>query len=495
MKHPSIPRPVGVLLAAALTGGCAVGPDYKGPPALPATAGSFPVAAPIASGTPADRWWEELKDPELARLIAKALADNPDLATAEARVQQSRAAAHVAGAAFYPAVNAAADVSRDRLSRNGENLALIPTHLFTPPTTEFTDYRVGLDASWEIDLAGKTRREVEAAVARLGSSEATRDDARAVIAAEVADAYVDYRDSTLRLKPARDAADAARETARLMSLQQQAGVASASDGARADADAETAAGAVAPLGSAQQGALYQLASLVDAAVAELRTELQAEAPLPAPPAAAPTGLAADILRRRPDILRAERELAAATADVGSALADQYPRLTLVGDGGWESVHSGSLTDAASRYWNLTPQLTVPLFAGGRLHAAVEGSQAARSAALESYRSTVLKALADAESAIVRYASEQERSLALATASARLASAAGLEQRRFAVGDASQIDVLNAQRAADQALDALLASQALLVEDYVALAKSLGGGWQIADAPGSAARLSSDLSSR
>jgi outer membrane protein TolC len=180
MKPLSLHRPgasasrrVGALLTAALAGGCAVGPDYQGPPALPAAGGGFPVPAGVGGGMPADRWWEELKDPELARLVAKALIDNPDLATAEARVQQARAAARVAGAAFYPSATAAADVSRDKLSRNGENLALIP---FAPPTTEFTDYKVGVDASWEIDLAGKTRREVEAAVARLGSSEATRDD-------------------------------------------------------------------------------------------------------------------------------------------------------------------------------------------------------------------------------------------------------------------------------------------------------------------------------
>jgi outer membrane protein, multidrug efflux system len=479
---PSSARRLGMLLTAALAAGCAVGPDYKGPPALPAAGGSFPVPASVASATPADRWWEDLKDPELARLIGKALADNPDLATAEARVQQARAAARVAGAAFYPAVNAAADVSRDRLSRNGENLALIPS-LFTPPTTEFTDYRVGIDASWEIDLAGKTRREVEAAIARLGASEATRADARAVVAAGVADAYVDYRDSSLRLGPARDAAAAARETARLTGLEQQAGVASESDQARAEADAQAAGAAVSPLESAQQSALYQLASLVDTPVSELRMQLGAEAPLPAPPPEVPAGLPAEILKRRPDILHAERELAAATADVGSAVADQYPRLTLVGDGGWDSIHPGTLTDAASRYWNLSPQLTLPLFAGGRLHAAVEASEAGRRAALQSYRSTVLKALADAESAIVRYASERERSSALAAASARLTSAVDLEERRFAAGDASRIEVLAAQRAADQALDALLVSQALLVQDYVALAKSLGGGWQIADAPG------------
>ena len=476
--RPLIPHRVIVLLVAALAGGCAVGPDYHGAPAVPAAGAGWPLAAGAAGGTPADRWWEELGDPELTRLIARALADNPDLASAEARVQQARAAARISGAAFYPSLTAAGDVSRDKLSRNGENLALIP---FTPPATEFTDYRVGLDASWEIDLAGKTRREVQAAVARLGSSEAARDDARAVVAAGVADAYVDYRDGTLRLRPARDAADAAREMARLTALQQQAGVASDSDRDRAEADAQSAAAAVAPLESAQQSALFQLASLVGTPVEELRTELASATPLPAPPAAAPTGIPADILRRRPDILRAERELAAATAEVGSAVADQYPRLTLIGDGGWDSVHAGTLTAAASRYWNLSPQLTLPLFAGGRLHAAVEAADAARSAALASYRGTVLKALADSESALVRIASEQQRSRSLASASERLQEAAGREARRFAAGDASRIDALTARRAADAALDELLVSQALLVEDYVALSKALGAGWQVADA--------------
>ncbi len=475
-------KPLGLALLATLAGGCAVGPHYAGPPPTTAVPDSFPAAAGVTGGAAAARWWDDLHDPLLASLIAKALADNPDLANAEARVQQSRAAARVAGAAFYPALNAAADVSRDRLSRNGESLALIPS-LFTPPTTEFTDYRAGLDASWEIDLAGKTRREVEAAVARFGSSEATRADARAVVAAGVADAYIDYRDSSLRLGPARDAATAARETARLTGLELEAGVASESDRDRAEADSQAAEAALPPLEVGQQSALFQLASLVDTPVSDLRTQLESQASLPAPPAEVPAGLPADILRRRPDILQAERELAAATADVGSAVADQYPRLTLVGDAGWDSIHPGTLTNAASRYWNLSPQLTLPLFAGGRLHAAVEASEAARRAALESYRSTVLKALADAESAIVRYAAEQERSTALAAASARLTMAADLEQRRYSAGDASRIDALTAQRAADQAVDALLVSQALVVQDYVALAKSLGGGWQGADARG------------
>ena len=477
MQPPTAPR-LAPLLLGVLAGGCAVGPDYHGAPALPAVSAAWPVAGGAAGGTAADRWWEDLGDPELARLIGRALADNPDLAGAEARVQQSRAAARIAGAAFYPAVTAAADMSRDKLSRNGENLALIP---FTPPTTEFTDYRVGVDASWEIDLAGKTRREVQTALARLGSSAAARNDARAVVAAAVADAYVDYRDSTLRLQPAHDAADAAREMARLTGLQRQAGVASDSDRDRAEADAHTAAAAVAPLESAQQSALFQLASLLATPVEELRAELASEAALPAPPASAPTGVPADILRRRPDILRAERELAAATAAVGSAVADQYPRLSLIGDAGWDSVHAGTLTAAASRYWNLSPQLTLPLFAGDRLHAAVEAADAARSEALASYRSTVLKALADTESAIVRYASEQQRAQTLRLASERLREAAGREARRFSAGDASQIDALAAQRAADTALDALLVSEALVVEDYVALVKALGGGWQVVQA--------------
>ena len=184
------------LVSMLVLGGCAVGPHYTPPDTKSLVATAYTTSAPaLASGDAADRWWSALGDQTLDGLVERALGNNPDLASAEARVRQARALAGVAGADLYPAANLDARVSRDRLSLNGENLALIP---ITPKTVEFTDYKVGLDASWEIDLAGRTRREVEAAVARFGSSAETRNDARSVVAAEVADSYVDYRANSER---------------------------------------------------------------------------------------------------------------------------------------------------------------------------------------------------------------------------------------------------------------------------------------------------------
>jgi outer membrane protein TolC len=190
------------------------------------------------------------------------------------------------------------------------------------------------------------------------------------------------------------------------------------------------------------------------------------------------GLPSELLRRRPDVRRAERELAAATADVGGAVAAQFPRLSLVGDFGWDSVYPGTLASAASRYWNIAPQLTLPLFAGGRLRGQVQAAEAARDAALASYRATVLRALADTESSLVRFATERSREASLVAAAASLDANLSLERRRFEAGDASMIDVLAAERAANLAADQRAASDGQLVQDYIALGKALGGGWQM-----------------
>jgi NodT family efflux transporter outer membrane factor (OMF) lipoprotein len=469
------PRAAVAAAVAALVAGCAVGPHYTAPDSRALAPASYAVADPAFAATPAsDRWWTVFSDPVLDELIDRALAGNPDLATAEARVQQARAAARVAGAALYPAANFDAQVSRDKLSPNGENLALIP---FTPKTTEFTDYRVGFDASWEIDLAGRTRRGVEAAVARLGSSAESRNDARLVVAAEVADQYVAYRAAAQRLELARRTLASLDETLRLVALEARAGLASDLDLRRAEAERLDAAGAVPPLEAAARSAEFQLVALTGEAQQSVAQRLGPSRDVPAVPASTAVGLPAELLRRRPDVRRAERDLAAATADVGGAVAAQFPRLSLVGDFGWDSVRSGELAEAASRYWNLVPQLTLPLFAGGRLRGQVEEAKSARDAALGSYRATVLRALADTETALVRYATERRREATLAAAAASLDSSAALERRRFVAGDSSMIDVLAAERLAFQAADQRAASAGQLAQDYVALGKALGGGWQ------------------
>jgi len=462
-------------LAVALLAGCAAGPNYQVPDTRSMTPAAFPTADEALPGAaPLERWWGALGDPVLAELVDRALASNPDLAAAEARVQQARAAARVAGAAFYPAVRADARAGQDKLSLHSETLSLIP---FKPATTQFSDYRIGFDAAWEIDLAGRTRREVEAAVARLDSTRESRNDARLVVAAEVADRYVEYRMTTVRLELARTQLANLEESRRLIALARAAGVASEAELAAAESERLAAAGAVPPIEATLQSTLFALTALTGEPYEALATRLAAPGAIPAAPSAAPVGLPSDLLRRRPDVRHAERELAAATAEVGSAVAAQFPRLTLVGDFGWESVSAGSLVSQASRYWSYGPQLTVPLFEGGRLRGQADAARAARDAALATYRGTVLRAFADTESAIVRYAAERRRSEELTAAVASRETSLALERRRYQAGDASRLDVLAAERLANEAADQRAASAGQLAEDYVALGKALGGGWQ------------------
>jgi outer membrane protein TolC len=224
-------------------------------------------------------------------------------------------------------------------------------------------------------------------------------------------------------------------------------------------------------------ALFQLAALTGDASASLAARLADSGPIPGVAATVPVGLPSDVLRRRPDVRRAERELAAATADVGAAVAQEYPRFEIIGDLGLDSVYPGQLTTAASRYWNIAPRLTLPLLAGGRLRANAAATEAARDAALEAYRSTVLHAIADAESSLVAFAAERRREADLSGHAASLQSVYALELKRFQAGDASMIEVLTAQRAENAARDQDAASRAQLARDYAALGKALGGGWQ------------------
>ncbi len=480
ISRPSIePRAVltGVM-AAVLLGACAVGPRYAPPDATalaPAALASADLT--VSAAPPMSHWWTALADPALDALVARALLDNQDLAAAEARVQQARALARVAGADYYPQAAVDGRVGRDKLSRSGENLALIP---FKPPTTQFTDFRLGLDASWEIDLAGKTRRAVEAAVARSESAAESRNDARIVLAAAVADAYVDYRGSTERLAIAGRIVAGQDEALRLVTLERDAGLASDTDRREVQAARQQAAAGIAPLAAARQSALLELAALTEADAATLGNELADAVPIPTVPPSTAVGLPSTLLLRRPDVRRAERELAAATADVGGALAAQYPRLSLVGDFGFDAVHAGQFASAASRYWNFGPQLALPLFQGGRLHGSVKAAEAARDAALASYRSAVLKAFSDTESAVVRFAAERQRESGLADALLTLEAARALAQRRYDAGDTSMIELLAAQRARDAAADEDAASRTQLARYYIALGKALGGGWQDAE---------------
>lgn len=459
-------------LAFALSA-CTVGPQYRPPDGAGLLPAGYPPAQSVTSAAAQDRWWRLLGDPTLDELIARALADNPDLAVAEARVRESRALAQVAGAAFLPELSAGAGLDRNEISRHGEQLSIIP---ISPRETTFTDFRVGFDASWEIDVAGHTRREVEAAVARLGGAGAARDDARVVVAAEVASAYTNYRLERQRARIAAENRDLVAGICELVRLERQAGVASDLDLRRAQTDQLTSDALLPARESAWHVALYELAALTGQPQVRLGERLSTDVDLPALPVEVPAGLPSDLLRRRPDIRQAERTLAAATAEVGAAVAARFPRFTLVGDAGVESIHTGDLTSAASRFWDLQPQVNVPLFTAGRLRHEVDAAAAARESALAAYRSKVLNAVADVESALIRLSSEQTRAARLAAAREVLEGSVALARRRYEAGEAGLPEVLEAERSLNEATDRSLQSAGQVLLDFIALQKALGGGW-------------------
>ena len=472
ISSPPCARVTGAAALAIALGGCTAGPAYRPPVDTPAP--QYLTQAPVfTAATPAERWWSAFGDPLLDELIAAALADNPDLLAAEARVRAVRALRTAAGADALPQLEARGDVSRDQLSRNGENFANLP---FPNPKSEFTDYRVGFDASWELDFAGRTRRAIEAATARVDSALESRNDARVVLAAEVVSTYVSYRVGQQRVALAGETLTAYAETARLVELQRRAGLASDLEQQRAVAERLSAEAVVPALEAETGAALYRLAALIGQPPAALAARLAAVAPVPPPPDSVPVGLPSDLLRRRPDIRRAERELAAATADIGVAVAEQYPRFSLTGDVGVDSIRSGDLTRAASRFWNFGPQLSVPLVAGGRLRAQVSAREATRDAALQTYRGTVLTALADTESALIRYSRERSRAASLTASHAALEHSLALARQRYGAGETALTDVLDVERQANQLADLKAQSAGQVALDFAALHKALGGGW-------------------
>ena len=460
-----------LLLCSAALGGCAVGPDYHAPQlasSLPAQYHNAPADSPVIT----ERWWTVFGDAALSRLVEQALTANLDIAQADARIRQARASVGQADSSLWPQLNADGRVGHDQFSRNSENFANIP---FANPKSGFNDNRIGLDASWEIDLFGLEARQREAARAMLGSAQEQRNVMVLQVAAEVARNVIDYRGWQLRWLNAQQQLEAASSNLQLLTLLRQAGEVSDGELQQAAAVVHQRQAALPPLKTAQGQALFALTVLVDQPEQQIEQILAGDLPIPATLSQAPAGLPGELLQRRPDIRQAERELAAATARIGVAVAQQYPQLQLIGNAGWDSVHQGNLTSAASRYWSLGPQLSLPLFNAGGLQDQVKEKQAERDAALAVYRQRVLTALADTETALLRYAQEQQRQQQLQAGLQVAARQLQLAGQRYQVGETAQTEVLDLRQQYAQARELLLASQQAEAQNLVALFKALGGG--------------------
>jgi NodT family efflux transporter outer membrane factor (OMF) lipoprotein len=472
---------------AFLAAGCAVGPDYRAPePAAPAAwhatldRGLRPGAADTQDLA---TWWTRLGDPMLNRLEERAVAANLDLRQALARVREARARRGVAQADLYPSVAANAKASR---SRGSAEIA---------PRTTTTLYDLGFDASWEIDLFGGTRRSVEAAQADLEASEADLRDALVTLSAEVARNYLDLRTQQARLASAEANLQAQADTYRLAKDRYDLGAANRLAAEQARYNLESTRSQVPPLRTVIEQAKSRLAVLLGQAPGSLAADLDAAGPLPTPPADVAVGIPADTLRRRPDVRRAERKLAAQTARIGVATAELYPKLSLLGSIGLESL-------LVSRLWGrdaVTQQLAASgswsLFDAGRVRRNIDVQNALQEQALAAYEAAVLQALEEVESGLVAYGQEQQRRDSLATAVEAARQAEKVARDRYEVGATDFQSVLDAQRSRLSLEDQLAASQGQVVANLASLYKALGGGWETLPPAGAAAEAKAEPGSQ
>lgn len=462
-------------LSATLLSACSwlpsVGPDYQ-PPRLPLpdkwfTATPLQGEADTAINAPTNltQWWRQLGDSALDDLIARALAGSLDLKAAQARLRQARASRSQAGSAYFPSLTAAASASR---SKTALGVSSQPTG---------TLYDAGFDAAWEIDLFGGTRRAVEAADADIAASAAAATNARVSLVAEVAQNYIDLRSYQRRLTIARGNLASQDETLQLTQWRNQAGLASSSDVEQARTNREQTRASIPDLEVGLAAAENRLAILLGQSPGSLHGRLAEAKALPSLPASIGTGIPADVLHQRPDLIAAERSLAAETARVGQRLAQRFPSLSLSGSFGWQAYSLGALGGSGSLVRSMAGSLAATLFDGGRLRSAVEIQNAVQEQALLTYESSVLSALEEVENALVAHAMARERLDARQAAAEAAGNAALLARRMYESGLTDFQRLLEADRTRLAAEDNLAVAQATLHTTLIKLYKALGGGWE------------------
>jgi NodT family efflux transporter outer membrane factor (OMF) lipoprotein len=423
------------------------------------------------------RWWTTFQDPVLDSLVDRAVRSNLDLRVAEVRIQEARAARGVRAADEWPQVDVSSSYSRSRRSDAVPpfNSSGLPDNLFGNRTQDL--YQAGFDARWELDVFGGVRRDIEAATAEIAAVEENRRDVLITLLAEVARNYVELRGFQRQLAITNENLAVQRETLELTRVRFQAGLASDLDVARAEAQVATTQSQIPTLERSAKQAIHRLGVLLGQEPGALLSELSPEAPIPPTPPEVPVGLPSDLLRRRPDVRRAERELAAATARIGVAKADLFPRFSLTGSFGRRSDQFSDLSQGASLFWGIGPSVRWPIFTAGRILANIRVQNARQEQALALYEKAVLTSLEDVENALVAYSREQARRASLAEAVAANRRAVELANTLYFSGLEDFLAVLDAQRSLYASQDQLVQSERALVVNLIALYKALGGGWE------------------
>jgi len=488
--------------AALLAGmaGCTMGPNFARPatwwnPAswtanrtVPRQATiSEPVAEPIDP-----QWWKLFKDAKLTDLESRVATANLDVRVATVRLAESRATSEVARSDQFPTVNGNASYTREQESKQGvlslmgssstatQANGLGGTQEATPNTAIFAPfdlYQSGFDASWEADFWGRVRRNVEAADAQVEASQEARRDTLLTSLAELARDYIQLRGVQRKLAITERNLDTARESLKLTKDRAAGGLTTDLDVANAAAQVATTASQVPALQAQQRQLINAIALLLGRAPNALEAELSTPEAIPPVPPRVPIGLPAELARRRPDIRRAEAQLHSATADVGVAVADFYPRVTLSGSFAIQATQFKNMGSWDANTYGIGPSLTLPIFQGGRLRRMLELRKAEQQEAAFAYQRTVLGALHDVDNALTTYEAEQQRRVQLEDAVEQNRRALDLARSRYTQGVADFLSVLDAERSLLAAEQQLTDSITTVSTNLVQLYKALGGGWE------------------
>jgi NodT family efflux transporter outer membrane factor (OMF) lipoprotein len=473
-----------IWLSVAILSGCTVGPNFLRPHTTLPADWSEPTVEPRSAAsaeTELARWWTLFDDPTLVSLVDSAVQFNLDLKQAEARIRQARAARGVVAAGIGPTADATGAYQRSRSSGagNGKSEGVISNQ-----------YQAGFDAGWELDIFGGVRREIEAADADLQAALETRRDVLVTLTAEVARNYIDLRAFQQRIAIARQNLAAQKHSAALTRQRFQGGFASGLDVANADAQVATTAAQIPLLESAARQSIYSLSVLLGMHPAALLPELSPPEVIPPAPPSPPAGVPAALLRRRPDIRLAEAEIHAATARIGVATADLFPKFTIFGSAGMRSSDFSSWFNWAGRIWSFGPSVSWNVFDMDRTRSNIELQQALQEQSLIAYRQTVFNALQEVETALIASEKEEEHRRSLVDAVSANRKAVDLATILYTQGHTEFLNVLDAQRSLYATEDALVQSTGSVSTNLVALFKALGGGWSEEQEQKAAAQLDS-----
>jgi len=465
--------PLNVLLSAiialALAGCAAVGPDYtRVEPDAPEkwhTQLQGGLNPGVLDPETLARWWRSLNDSELSSLEERAVKGNLDLKIAQARILEARALRGISKADFFPTIDASASSTN---YRNSENSSSFQEHKL---------YSVGFDAGWELDIFGGIRRSVEAAQANLEATQMDLYDVLVSLLAEVALNYVEVRTFQTALTVTESNIKSQEETYELNRSRYQAGIINELAVQQSLYSLEQTRSLIPALQTGLEAAKNRLAVLLGEKPGAVHHELAERKPIPVPPVTVAVGVPAEAMRRRPDIRRAERNLAAQTARVGVATADLYPKFHLIGSIGLESVSTGNLLTPDSRAWSITPGVSWNIFRGGAIRQNIKVQSARQEQALIQYESAVLNAQEEVENVLVAYEKQQRRRQSLAAATAAAQKAVQLAQDQYKVGLVDFSNVLDAQRSLLSFQDQLAQSNGAVTSNLIRLYKALGGGWK------------------